>query len=87
MKKSVKKSCHNPPPKKCGRAIYTNITRESQSKTLSPFIPVSARKSNSRPPSWRTHSITMRVGPGGEHTYSIWIVRTADPSPRVGTGT
>jgi hypothetical protein len=41
----------------------------------------------SRPPSWRTHSITMRVGPGGEHTYSIWIVRTADPSPRVGTGT
>ena len=41
----------------------------------------------SRPPSCRTHSITMRVGPGGEHTYSIRIVRTADPSPRVGTGT
>ena len=34
-----------------------------------------------RPPSWRTHSITMRVGPGGEHTYSIRIVRPGRPVP------
>ena len=54
--------------------------RASQNK-LSPFIPESTRKSNSRPPSWRTHSITMRVGPGGEHTYSIRIVRSGRPVP------
>ena len=34
-----------------------------------------------RPPSWRTHSIMMRVGPGGEHTYSSWIVRSGRPVP------
>ena len=34
-----------------------------------------------RPPSCRTHSITMRVGPGGGHTYSIRIVRSGRPVP------
>ena len=35
-------------------------------------------------PSWRTHSITMRVGLGGEHVYPLQIVHSSPPSPRGG---
>ena len=62
-----------------GRA---HITRERQSE----FIPISTRKSNRnrRPPSWRTHSITTRVGPGGNTPTPVGSCDQAGPSPRVG---
>ena len=60
-----------------GRA---HITRERQSE----FIPLSTRKNNRRPPSWRTHSITTRLGPGGG-AHLLQLDRAIRPARPLGS--
>ena len=60
------------------------LPERASQKKLSPFIPESTRKSNSRPPSWRTHSITMRVGPGGGRAQKAHQYIYMDSTPGLG---
>ena len=57
-----------------------HITRERQSEC----IPLSTRKNNRRPPSWRTHSITTRVGPGGG-AHLLQLDRAIRPARLLGS--